>query len=86
MKILTIGLAVNILALNGILLYSHFKKGSDKRLLLSEINLLMEQKLVNEAELYSSRFIKLADRLSELEKPLPVKNVQILTSPAINLR
>ena len=86
MKILTIGLAVNILALNGILLYSHFKKGSDKRLLLSEINLLMEQKLVNEEELYSSRFIKIADRLSELEKPLPVKNVQILTSPAINLR
>ena len=86
MKILTIGLAVNILALNGILLYSHFKKGSDKRLLLSEINLLMEQKLVNEAELYSSRFVKIADRLSELEKPLPVKNVQILTSPAINLR
>ena len=86
MKILTIGLAVNILAINGILLYSHFKKGSDKRLLLSEINLLMEQKLVNEAELYSSRFIKIADRLSELEKPLPVKNVQILTSPAINLR
>ena len=46
----------------------------------------MEQKLVNEAELYSSRFVKIADRLSELEKPLPVKNVQILTSPAINLR
>ena len=85
MKILTIGLAVNILALNGILLFSHFRKGSDKRLLLSEVNLLMEQMLVNEAELYSNRFIKITDRLSELEKPLPVKNVQILTSPAILL-
>ena len=85
MKILTIGLAVNILALNGLLLFSHFRKGSAKRLLLSEVNLLMEQKLVNEAELYSNRFIKITDRLSELEKPLPVKNVQILTSPAILL-
>ena len=86
MKILTIGLAVNILALNGILLFSHLKKDSNKRLLLSEVNLLMEQKLVHEAELYSNRFIKITDRLSELEKPLPVKNVQILTSPAIHLR
>ena len=85
MKILSIGLAINILALNGILLFSHFRKGSEKQLLLSEVNLLMEQKLVNEAELYSNRFSKITNRLTELEKPLPVRDVQLLTSPEILL-
>ena len=43
MKILTIVLAANVLALNVWTVLGHMRKGPAERLLMSELNLMMEE-------------------------------------------
>ena len=85
MKILTIVLAVNVLALNVWTVFGHIRKGPAERLLMSELNLLMEEKFVTEDKAYSKRFRSIGKRLNDLEQPLPFQNVELETGPAIRL-
>tara|TARA_A100000171_G_scaffold51198_1_gene64788 strand:+ start:36 stop:296 length:261 start_codon:yes stop_codon:yes gene_type:complete len=85
MKILTLALAVNVLALNVWTVLSHMRKAPAERLLMSELNLLMEEKFVTEHKSYSKRFRSIGKRLDILEKPLPIKKIELETGPAIRL-
>ena len=85
MKILTIVLAANVLALNVWTALGHMRKGPAERLLMSELNLLMEEKFVTEDKAYSKRFRSIGKRLNDLEQPLPFRNIELETGPAIRL-
>ena len=85
MKILTIVMAVNVLALNVWTVFGHMRKGPAERLLMSELNLLMEEKFVTEDKAYSKRFRSIGKRLNDLEQPLPFRNIELETGPAIRL-
>ena len=85
MKILTIVLAANVLALNVWTVLSHMRKGPTERLLMSELNLLMEEKFVTEDKAYSKRFRSIGKRLNDLEQPLPFQKIELETGPAIRL-
>ena len=85
MKILTIVLAVNVLALNVWTVFGHIRKGPAERLLMSELNLLMEEKFVTEDKAYSKRFRSIGKRLNDLEQPLPFRSIELETGPAIRL-
>ena len=85
MKILTIVLAANVLALNVWTVLGHMRKGPTERLLMSELNLLMEEKFVTEDKAYSKRFRSIGKRLNDLEQPLPFRNIELETGPAIRL-
>ena len=85
MKILTIVLAANVLALNIWAVLGHMRKGPTERLLMSELNLLMEEKFVTEDKAYSKRFRSIGKRINDLEQPLPFRNIELETGPAIRL-
>lgn len=85
MKILTIILAANVLALNVWTVLVHMRKGPTERLLMSELNLLMEEKFVTEDKAYSKRFRSIGKRLNDLEQPLPFQKIELETGPAIRL-
>ena len=85
MRILTIVLAANVLALNVWTVLSHMRKGPTERLLMSELNLLMEEKFVTEDKAYSKRFRSIGKRLNDLEQPLPFQKIELETGPAIRL-
>ena len=85
MRILTIVLAANVLALNVWTVLSHMRKGPTERLLMSELNLLMEEKFVTEDNAYSKRFRSIGKRLNDLEQPLPFQKIELETGPAIRL-
>jgi len=86
MKILIIAIAVNVAALNIFAAISHTRRASQQRLMMSELNLLMEEKFVAEDKVYTRRFSRMGRRLSDLEKPLPVRTFEMRTGPAIELR
>jgi len=85
MKIVTIILAANVLALNVWTVLVHMRKGPTERLLMSELNLLMEEKFVTEDKAYSKRFRSIGKRLNDLEQPLPFQKIELETGPAIRL-
>jgi len=86
MKILIIAIAANVVALNIFTAISHTRRGSQQRLMMSELNLLMEEKFVAEDKVYTKRFSRMGRRLSDLEKPLPIRTLELETGPAIDLR
>ena len=86
MKILIIAIAANVAALNIFTVLSHTRKASQQRLMMSELNLLMEEKFVAEDKVYTKRFSRMGRRLSDLEKPLPIRTLELETGPAIELR
>ncbi len=86
MKILIIIIAANVAALNVFTVISHTRRGSQQRLMMSELNLLMEEKFVAEDKVYTKRFSRMGRRLNDLEKPLPMRNLELETGPAIDLR
>ena len=86
MKILLLLIAVNVAALNIFSVISHTRRGPQQRLMMSELNLLMEEKFVAEDKVYTKRFSRMGRRLSDLEKPLPIRTLELETGPAIDLR
>ena len=68
MKILIIAIAANVVALNIFTAISHTRRGSQQRLMMSELNLLMEEKFVAEDKVYTKRFSRMGRRF-DLEKP-----------------
>ena len=86
MKILIMIIAANVAALNVFTVISHTRRGPQQRLMMSELNLLMEEKFVAEDKVYRKRFSRMSRRLSDLEKPLPVRTFEMRTGPAIELR
>ena len=85
MKILIIALAANVLALNAWAILGHIRKEPAERLLMSELNLLMEEKFVTEDKAYSKRFRSIGRRLNDLEQPLPFQKIELETGSAIRL-
>ena len=85
MKILTIALAANVLALNVWTVLGQMRKGPAERLLMSELNLLMEEKFVTEDKAYSKRFRSIGRRLNDLEEPPTFRKIELETGPAIRL-
>jgi len=85
MKILTFVVAANVLALNLLTIFSHIRKAPTERLLMSELNLMMEEKFVAEDKAYTKRFQSMRKRINDLERPIPYKKIELETGPAIRL-
>jgi len=85
MKILTFVVAANVLVLNLLTIFSHIRKAPTERLLMSELNLMMEEKFVEEDKAYTKRFQSMRKRINDLERPIPYKKIELETGPAIRL-
>ena len=85
MKILTFVVAANVLALNLLTIFSYIRKAPTERLLMSELNLMMEEKFVEEDKAYTKRFQSMRKRINDLERPIPYKKIELETGPAIRL-